>query len=249
MTRLTRSFAALLVSSVALSASAAAQSGTVSVGATQSLYLAGGNAYSAVPGCGAPGCVPPDGGGIAPVSIALTSGTGRVLTFSSVLGTMSFCPGNTCVTSNPDGPAPPLISTGLNSSGAISGISAGTAGFLGGVFLGAGLPASAPASLDFNTIGTEFLSLNPVLGQLFFIGDGSTAASVTQQFFVPDGATTLYLGIADGFSFWGDPGAYDDNEGAYRASYTVQSTVPEPSTFLLMAVGAVAVFALRRRRA
>ncbi len=248
MKRLTQFLAALMIPSLVLTAAVDAQSGTVSVNGTHATYLAGGNTYSVAPGCaGIPGCAIP--GGIAPVAIALDPGPGRVLTFSTVVGAMTFCPAYTCGTTGPDGPANSLPTTNLNASGSISGIQANTSGFLAGVFLGASLPASAPASLDFTTIGTDFLALTPLLGQQFFIGDGLTSTSITQQFFVPDDATMLYLGIADGFGFWGDPGAYDDNAGDYRVVYAVQTTVPEPSTLLLMAAGSAMLLATYWRRA
>jgi hypothetical protein len=89
----------------------------------------------------------------------------------------------------------------------------------------------------------------PELGQQFFIGDGRTASSVIQQFLVPDGATTLYLGLADGFAFAGDPGFYDDNTGVYSAAYAVSSTttVPEPTTLALLGCGILLIGVHRRR--
>jgi hypothetical protein len=178
----------------------------------------------------------------------LNAGTGRVLTFSSVTGMMTFCPGGTCATPGPDGPST-LGPSSLNASGRISGINAPSSGFLAGVFLGATLPAAAPTSLDSVTLTTGFNSLSPLLGHQFFICDGRTAANVIQQFFIPDGATALYLGIADGFSFFGNPGAYDDNAGTYSATYSISAntTVPEPSTVALLGIG-LGAFALVRRR-
>jgi hypothetical protein len=43
---------------------------------------------------------------------------------------------------------------------------------------------------------------------------------VIQKFVVPKGATMLYLGYADGFSFQGTPGAYGDNKGGLRVTVT-----------------------------
>lgn len=226
----------------------AAQSGTASVSGLNATYLAGGNTYTTAPGCAIGGCSSP--GGIAPIAITLNAGFNRILTFSVVDGTMTFCGGATCGTPNPDGPAATLPTTNLTPSGRISGISAPTSGFLAGVFIGGSLPASAPASLDFNTgAGIDFLSLSPLLGQQFFIGNGRTSGNVIQQFLIPDAATVLYLGIADGFGFQGNPGAYDDNVGTYRATYSITtSTVPEPSTVVLVATGLLAAALVRRRR-
>ena len=61
----------------------------------------------------------------------------------------------------------------------------------------------------------------------FIIGSGGT-------FVVPTGATTLYLGLPDGFSFQGPPGAYNDNTGGFTVSGV---GVPEPATWAMMLVG------------
>lgn len=217
---------------------ASAQSGTAVVNTQMSTYLAGGNTY---------GISPSGGGGLLPFAVTLNAGTGRVLTFSSVTGTATFCPGGACGTPSPDGPS--IGGTSLTSSGSISGILSSSSGFLAGVFLGGSLPLVAPASLNFANL--NFLSTAPLLGQQFFIGNGFTSTAVQQQFFVPDGATMLYFGIADGGAFNGSPGFYADNVGSYTAIYNVAgniSTVPEPSTVALLAAGLVAVGYVRTRR-
>ena len=214
-----------------------AQSGSAAVNTQMSTYLAGGNVYTTPT---------PNGGGLSPFEILLAAGTGRILRVDAS-GTATFCPGATCGTPSPDGPS--IGGTDLNSSGVISGILAPTSGFLAGVFLGPSLPGAAPGRLDFNVLGTNFLTLSGIaLGQTFFIGDGFGAGSVQQQFFVPDGATRLYLGIADGGGFVGNPDFYADNVGTYTARYTISTAVPEPSTVALVAAGLAALIAIRRRR-
>ncbi|MDF1504385.1 PEP-CTERM sorting domain-containing protein [Roseisolibacter sp. H3M3-2] len=238
-TRSTRS-AAVLLGALALGAtSVQAQSGSATVDTRTSLYLAGGNAYTATPPGG------PTGGGIAPTAIALDAGAGRVLRVDAS-GTSFFCDGNTCGTASPDGPS--IGATDLNSSGSIAGLTAPTSGFLAAVFLGPSLPGSAPARLSF--AGTDFASAAPQLGQIFFVGNGFTSGGVQQQFLVPDAATRLYFGIADGGSFFGDPGFYNDNVGTFTARYDVAagSVVPEPSTYVLLGSGLVALAGVARRR-
>jgi hypothetical protein len=68
------------------------------------------------------------------------------------------------------------------------------------------------------SVGTEFATLTPALGQVFFIGDGltGTGSGSVQTFTVPRGATRLFLGIADASGFGGRPGCYGDNIGMFQ---------------------------------
>ncbi|HSW01144.1 MAG TPA: PEP-CTERM sorting domain-containing protein [Sedimentisphaerales bacterium] len=158
-----------------------------------------------------------------------------------------------------NGFGPPLYGPGGNGLGgsnltALDGIS-GYKGPLVGVFLDAGIPSSgpAPATLDFTPsgLGTDFLTLSPALRQVFYIGDGVTSGNAFQEFIAPAGATRLALGIPDGFGFVGAPGAYDDNDGAYRVRVGINTlpTVPAPGTIVLGAFGTGLAGWLRRRRA
>ncbi|EDX76917.1 hypothetical protein MC7420_1920 [Coleofasciculus chthonoplastes PCC 7420] len=119
---------------------------------------------------------------------------------------------------------------------------AGISGYIGpegsfvGVFLTDNNPASSlpPSTLNFTpaSLGINFLSLSPEIGQVFFIGNGVTNDNTPQVFIAPPGATRLFLGIADGGSlgaFDGAPGAYDDNDGEFIVDI---NSVPEPLTIL-----------------
>lgn len=110
---------------------------------------------------------------------------------------------------------------------AIDGISGykGPQGPLAGVFLDDSIPNTGPPppTLDFTIgLGTDFSSLTPQLGQVFFIGDGFDSFAAAQSFVAPVGATRLFLGIPDGFGFVGQPGAYDDNDGAFSIQWDIQ---------------------------
>jgi hypothetical protein len=107
----------------------------------------------------------------------------------------------------------------ITAVGSISGISsADGGGYLIGVFLADSAPAgSPPGTLDF-TGDRDFTSLSPALAQTFFIGDGRTATGRSQRFRVPPGATRLYFGFGDAWSFEGPPGFYADNSGSLEVA-------------------------------
>lgn len=149
-------------------------------------------------------------------------------------------------------------SSSISAFGGISGY-LGTQGALVGVFLSAAIPnGSAPATLDFSNggLGTNFLSLSPDIGQVFYIGNGVTSGNVFQEFIAPTGATRLFLGITDAFGFNGVPGAFDDNDGAYRIRVGINedprnpvTSVPEPSVLGLFGIGLLGLAWCRRRLA
>jgi hypothetical protein len=113
----------------------------------------------------------------------------------------------------------------------IDGISGyeGPEGPLAGVFLDDNIPGTGPAptTLDFTGagLGTDFSTLTPELGQVFFIGDGFNSVPEAQSFIAPTGATRLFLGIPDGFGFVNQPGAYDDNDGFFEIDLDVSLQV------------------------
>ncbi|MCA2577755.1 MAG: tandem-95 repeat protein [Microcystis sp. M41BS1] len=155
----------------------------------------------------------------------LVANTGDVFTFDSS-GKIDFFNGTgqffNSDGSNPDG-------SNLFKLAGVSGYQ-GPEGALVGVFLNNNNPANsnAPSTLNFTSsgLGLDFTALNPELGQVFFIGNGTTGTEQRQQFIAPKGATRLFLGIADGFDFDGQPGAYEDNDGAYQVRINRQTNEP-----------------------
>lgn len=110
--------------------------------------------------------------------------------------------------------------------GGISGY-VGPAGALVGVFLDEAIPTeNAPERLNFNVdgLGTDFITLEPALGQVFYLGDGKTSAGQTQTFVAPAGATRLFIGLIDGSAFSGASTCYTDNTGGY--TYRLQANPP-----------------------
>lgn len=107
-----------------------------------------------------------------------------------------------------------------------------------GIFLGEDQPnvSPPPTALNFGTSASlDYLTLEPLLKQPFFIGDGLTSSGTRQQIIAPSGATRIFLGTMDGWEWFNNIG-----------SFTVE-IVPEPATLLLLGLGALILS--RRRRA
>ena len=185
-----------------------------------------------------------------PPEIAVSAGqTVRVL--DPAVGGISFFNGFGAPFFGPDGNPGDSV---LYEFGGLSGY-LGPEGALTGVFLDASIPtAPFPPTLDFTAsgLGTDFTSLSPDLGQIFYIGNGQTSGGAFQEFIAPVGTTRLVLGIPDGFGFDGLPGAYDDNDGAYRIRVGIDeipAPVPLPASLLLLGVGLVGLGTIRRNKA
>jgi hypothetical protein len=158
------------------------------------------------------------------------------LTFSAT-GSASY---NSSIYSGPDGGA--WFSRGAENG--ISGLRV-TVSALIGVFLDSQLPTTttAPNDLNFEVLTRDFLTLSPELKQVFFIGDGKTSSSVNQKFYVPNGATRLFLGTADGSQWVNNGGGFTTN----ITSYT-QAAVPEPTSMAIFGIGALGIAYRARRR-
>jgi hypothetical protein len=158
-------------------------------------------------------------GGTLPALVTLVAGGGYV-TFSAVKGVVGCMAG---ATTPPDGGNCAGGNTEITAANGISGIiDHQHTQFLVGVFLGPLASSQAPATLDFSETaqGESFAELAPLIGQTFFIGDGSTRSGLNQRFVIPAGATRFYLAFADAFGFQGAPGAYGDNTGGFAVTLT-----------------------------
>ena len=206
------------------------------------------------------GNVSPVIGSSLPSAISILAGT-SFLQFSNVTGS-DTCAASTsgCITINgggnfndADGNGSAVTSSNSTGTSSISGIIAPGAGYLVGLFVAAGGPSgAAPFAPNFLPGGVGFASLAPQLDQTFFIGDGLTGDGTgsVQDFYVPTGAATLYLGISDACSYSGVPSCYSDNSGTFTVTVSATAagpSVPEPQSWALLA-GAVALLSLRRRR-
>ncbi len=163
------------------------------------------NADYEISGAGYKTITTTDGSGDLPHKIALPKGA-KSMTFAIYGGTKTKgrCTAP-CITLNGGGnynDADGIGSaSGMNmlADESISGIQTPNAGSVAGVFESGPPTGDAPPTLDFNSIGTDFPSLSPLLQQVFFIGDGLTGDGTgsVQVFDVPSGAKSLYLGIPD----------------------------------------------------
>jgi hypothetical protein len=97
-------------------------------------------------------------------------------------------------------------------------------------------PYTGTPGLGFQLLGV--FNNGPTPYAPFVIGVGGT-------FTVPTGATILYLGLPDGFSYQGPPGTYNDNTGGFTISGV---SVPEPGAWALMLVGLGGLGAIARGR-
>lgn len=195
-----------------------AQSIPFSVSAMENIFGAG---HATAPGPGGAGA------GELPTRIDLPAGTGRTLVFSGVTGSIDF--GGCCVANGPDGVDGAGTAAAIDWDG-IGGLTISRGRFLGGVFLDDTEPADpAPPDLVIPDVG--FSSLAPSLRQSFFVGDGLTGSGSGDQqvFFVPDGATRLFLGFHDaGPPDTSLPGYYGDNSGAVTGGVIVNGAAPVP---------------------
>ena len=170
--------------------------------------------------------------GVPPVSYTFPAAPGQALTFSSVTRTWSC--GNDATPNGPDGTDSGSCYVNVNNFvpvGPFSGLEmTDFSRPLVGMFLADTLPTSAPPTLRFywsdsspGGIQTNFATLSPQIGQVFFIGDGltGTGTGAIQAFSVPSTATHLYLGYVDLCSAGGPPGCYSDNSGSMTATFAI----------------------------
>ena len=201
---------------------------SLTVDATMDIYRAGG--YN-------------DGSdGIAPVVFSFPARALSKITFPAVGGAW------TCQTGEPEFSADGETSGYCVTSGGFSNIySVGPfAGYyltdfvdgMAGIFLEDSLPTSAAPGLRFYVSNsadggtqTDFLTLSPKIGQVFFIGDGLTGTGTgqVQTFNVPPTATHLYLGFVDNCRAPSEhvPGCYSDNVGSMNVTARLQHYVPD----------------------
>jgi hypothetical protein len=173
--------------------------------AKANIWNAGHSEPRAAPGGGGAGNMPP--------VWSLPPGGTRVVTVSDAAGCVTPILG----TYPYNGPAGDMKGpTNISAFAGISGIvHRGNGMFLVGVFLTDDEPSVAPAPLDF-TDGEDFESIEPQIGQVFFVGDGEG-----KTFIPPSEATRLFLGFADASLFTGDPGWYGNNAGQVQVTVVI----------------------------
>lgn len=208
-----------------------AQSVTMSVSSHADIYQAGGYNDDAGEGAGHP------------LAYVFSAAPGQALTFLSVTGewtcnTSLNPPYGADGTSNPVGTCYPRAN--IVPTGPFSGYdNTDYQGAMVGMFLECGLPMTVAPTLRFyfqdgsqGGIKTDFEVLQPVIGQVFFVGDGLTGTGTgrRQMFLVPPTATQLYLGYVDSCSSSGyaSPGCYFDNGGSITATFSISPAGSQP---------------------
>jgi hypothetical protein len=241
--------AAAVAGALLCAAPALAGGGTFIVPSTTDIWLSGQPAGSSVTGFFGTDTAPAN----SPVQIAGAL-TGGSFTFAAtgMTGVSLGC------TIGPDGGCFANENLGFETA-PVNGIGdyTGPSEALIGVFLGAANPTTnpGPSSDDFTDPAViSQTSFAPLLNQIFFIGDGltGTGSGSTQTFFAPDGATRLFLAVAD--SEGGSTGNFGQLDVTFTSSADVTVTpavsVPEPAAWALLIAGfGLAGTALRRRRA
>ena len=176
---------------------------------------------------------PPDpaggGAGILPPSFALPSGTGRVLTFSNVSGTVHY---NPSVSNDADGNGgqPPLVCCFIRRHFGHQTRS--------GLRLTLRACSSTTRSLRTPPRPRSTLRMaqawavvsrpwRQCYGRRFYRRwPNRYHGGAIQQFIVPDGATRLFLGFGDAASQGSEPGFYADNSGGLNVTFTVVCRAP-----------------------
>ncbi len=160
-------------------------------------------------------CWPPEGCDVAPYqSPQLVEGLcvepGEALTFQAT-GGVGHCGG--CTLYPPDGSGE-ITNHNWDDDLGENGISDVIAPYdcLLGVFLDDAQPDQThePDYLDFSTQESrDYLTLSPLLKQVFFIGDGLTSQGVRQHVVIPATATRLFLGTMDSTTWLNNVGEFD----------------------------------------
>jgi uncharacterized protein (TIGR03382 family) len=217
------------IAALALLAFAGAAHAAIVVPGTSNLWLAGmpdgstaGNGQDTAPDQ-------------SPVQVMISLSGGMELTFNAS-GAVNYTP-DAPGDWGPDG-IPGLFTARVpGTENGISNLTARVSSLIG-VFLSDEQPDGSedPNGLDFSvTDGEDFSSLSPLLKQAFFIGDGRDGMGNAQRFFVPVGATRLYLGVMDGFGWFNNTGAI-----------TVE-VIPTPGALALAGLASLAATSRRRR--
>jgi len=159
-------------------------------------------------------CWPPEGCDIAPeqspqLAVGLCLNAGESLVFE-VTGSVLNYPGTPY--DPPDGGS--VTNHNWDDDFGENGISDIIAPYTSciGVFLDDAQPDRSPdpPNLDFSSAASrDYLTLAPMLKQVFFIGDGRTSAGVVQQVLIPTGATRLFLGTMDSTTWLNNVGQFE----------------------------------------
>ena len=171
------------------------------------------------------------GGGMLPFELPIDCGTTSI-NFTEVSGMVS------CIGENYAGPDGKQGFTNIPAYGGISGVYHPYYRMcLVGVFLDDSAPIGDWTG-GLNELNPNLEDYAPVLNQVFYIGDGltGTGAGALQNFYVPYGATRLFIGFADAYNFAGLHGWYNDNSGSLNATVVMNKEevqLPDCSIYIV----------------
>jgi len=168
--------------------------------------------------------------GVVPVMVQLPPGQNRTMQFINVTGETDCGLG---IKAGPDGGTCALM-TDVEAS-----VETGIGGlthpsktmFLVGVFLDDSSRGTPPPTKFDAAAAERRAQTAPSLRSVFFIGDGLTGGE-RHVFYVPRGATRLFLGFVDawdGRAMTGRSWAYFDNTGSLAVDYRVVGDIPTPT--------------------
>ena len=148
-------------------------------------------------------------------SLGMTPGT--ILSLEGISGTATF---DGTGSNSADGAANlaangtyPATTVPTNNANGMSNVRA-PIGAVMAVFLSDAAPnsTSAPSNLDFGTAASrDYVSVSPLLKQVFFVGDGKRTSGEAQSIVIPAGATRVFVGMMDAWQ-------WNDNVGNFQTN-------------------------------
>lgn len=175
-----------------------------------------------------------------PYLVSLDFASIQSIQFLNVTGQVGYGPNNP--TGGPEGIDGFTTYHGMGAQNGKSSVTAQVTALMGVFLTENRATGTAPSALDFSTQEQmDYLTLSPLLAQVFFIGDGLTSSGTPQTVIVPSGARRLFLGVMDG-------GGWYNNFGTHQGDISTTTAVPEPATIAILGLSSLGFAMIRRGR-